>query len=53
MILPVTNARRRETEQGETTMELVESPDRTRIAFDRSGAGPPLVVVLGTSSANT
>jgi pimeloyl-ACP methyl ester carboxylesterase len=28
-------------------MELVESADRTRIAFDRSGGGPPLVIVLG------
>ncbi|MGO9892167.1 MAG: alpha/beta fold hydrolase [Solirubrobacteraceae bacterium] len=28
-------------------MELVDSPDRTRIAFDRSGSGPPLVIVLG------
>ncbi len=46
MILPVTNARRRETEQGETT-ELVESADRTRIAFNRSGAVSPLVIVLG------
>lgn len=28
-------------------MELVESADRTKIAFDRSGGGPPLVIVLG------
>ncbi len=28
-------------------MELVDSPDRTRIAFDRSGSGPPLLIVLG------
>jgi pimeloyl-ACP methyl ester carboxylesterase len=28
-------------------MELVESADGTKIAFDRSGSGPPLVVVLG------
>ena len=28
-------------------MELVESADGTRIALDRSGSGPPLVIVLG------
>ncbi len=28
-------------------MELVESADRTKIAFDRSGGGTPLVIVLG------
>jgi pimeloyl-ACP methyl ester carboxylesterase len=28
-------------------MELVDSPDRTRIAFDRSGSGPSLVIILG------
>jgi len=28
-------------------MHLVESADRTRIAFDRSGSGPPLVIVVG------
>jgi pimeloyl-ACP methyl ester carboxylesterase len=28
-------------------MELVESADRTTIAIDRSGGGPPLVIVLG------
>ncbi|HEX4280146.1 MAG TPA: alpha/beta hydrolase, partial [Solirubrobacteraceae bacterium] len=28
-------------------MELVESADGARIAFDRSGSGPPVVVVLG------
>jgi pimeloyl-ACP methyl ester carboxylesterase len=31
----------------ETTMELIESADGTRIALDRSGSGPPLVIVLG------
>jgi pimeloyl-ACP methyl ester carboxylesterase len=29
------------------TMELVDSPDRTRIALNRSGSGPPIVIVLG------
>jgi pimeloyl-ACP methyl ester carboxylesterase len=28
-------------------MNLVESGDGTRIVFDRSGSGPPLVIVLG------
>ena len=28
-------------------MELIESADGTRIALDRSGSGPPLVIVLG------
>jgi pimeloyl-ACP methyl ester carboxylesterase len=30
-------------------MELVESADGTRIALDRAGTGPPLVIVLGAS----
>jgi pimeloyl-ACP methyl ester carboxylesterase len=30
-------------------MELVESADGTGIALDRSGSGPPLVIVLGAS----
>src|SRR5215475_13248613 len=30
-----------------TTSTLIESPDSTRIALDRSGSGPPLVIVLG------
>jgi pimeloyl-ACP methyl ester carboxylesterase len=32
-------------------MEFVTSADRTRIAFERSGSGPPLVLVHGTSSS--
>lgn len=28
-------------------MKLIKSEDGTRIAFDRSGSGPPLVIVLG------
>jgi pimeloyl-ACP methyl ester carboxylesterase len=28
-------------------MELIESADGTRIALDRSGSGPPLVIVVG------
>ena len=28
-------------------MELIDSADGTRIALDRSGSGPPLVIVLG------
>jgi pimeloyl-ACP methyl ester carboxylesterase len=31
-------------------MELIESADGTRIALDRSGSGPPLVIVLGAFS---
>jgi pimeloyl-ACP methyl ester carboxylesterase len=30
-----------------TTSKLIESLDGTRIALDRSGSGPPLVIVLG------
>lgn len=30
-----------------TTLNLIESADGTRIALDRSGSGPPLVIVLG------
>jgi len=30
-------------------MELVESADGTRIALDRAGTGPPLVIVLGAT----
>jgi pimeloyl-ACP methyl ester carboxylesterase len=30
-----------------TAMELIESADGARIALDRSGGGPPLVIVLG------
>jgi pimeloyl-ACP methyl ester carboxylesterase len=30
-------------------MNLVESVDGTTIAFDRSGSGPPLVIILGAS----
>ena len=30
-----------------TTSKLIESADGTRIALDRSGSGPPLVIVLG------
>jgi pimeloyl-ACP methyl ester carboxylesterase len=29
------------------TVKLIESADGTRIALDRSGGGPPLVIVLG------
>jgi pimeloyl-ACP methyl ester carboxylesterase len=29
------------------TMKLIESADGTRLALDRSGSGPPLVIVLG------
>ena len=31
-------------------MKLIESADGTRIALDRSGSGPPLIIVLGAFS---
>jgi pimeloyl-ACP methyl ester carboxylesterase len=34
-------------------METVQSQDGTAIAFERSGAGPPLVLVHGTSADHT
>jgi pimeloyl-ACP methyl ester carboxylesterase len=36
----------------EKTMEKVTSPDGTRIAYYRSGAGAPLILVPGTGAAN-
>jgi len=33
-------------------METITSPDGTRIAFHRRGAGAPLVLVHGTGAAN-
>ncbi len=37
------------TPKEEARVELVESADGTRIAFDRSGSGPAVVLVLGAS----
>ncbi|MCI0730931.1 MAG: alpha/beta fold hydrolase, partial [Chloroflexi bacterium] len=34
-------------------METILSPDGTPIAYERSGAGAPLVLVHGTSAAHT
>jgi pimeloyl-ACP methyl ester carboxylesterase len=34
-------------------METITSRDGTRIAYARSGAGPPLILVHGTSAAAT
>ena len=34
-------------------MEIVQSADGTRIAYERSGDGPPLVLVHGTSADHT
>ncbi len=37
----------------EHAMEIVQSADGTRIAYERSGDGPPLVLVHGTSADHT
>jgi pimeloyl-ACP methyl ester carboxylesterase len=37
----------------ENAMHTILSPDRTRIAFEKRGSGPPLILVHGTSADHT
>src|SRR5215203_5112329 len=39
--------------RAERPMEFVISPDGTRIAYQRSGTGPPLILVHGTADNHT